>query len=171
MSMGAFTILRMVGSEPDLRTIASHCAQSPEFICDVLRTANPPLLRADAPATENSRLADSRIKAVVLAAPGYGFTLVPHGLDRVRVPIQLWSGESDTKVPYQTNAGLIRAALGTSVDFHSVPGAGHFSFLVPCGLLGPPDICSDQGQFDRSAFHAQMNASAIAFFDKNLKKH
>jgi predicted dienelactone hydrolase len=131
MSMGAFTILRMVGSEPDLRTIASHCAQSPEFICDVLRTANPPLLRADAPATENSRLADSRIKAVVLAAPGYGFTLVPHGLDRVRVPIQLWSGESDTKVPYQTNAGLIRAALGTSVDFHSVPGAGHFSFLVP----------------------------------------
>ncbi len=36
--------------------------------------------------------------------------------------------------------------------------------------LVPPEICSDQGQFDREAFHTKMNASVIVFFEKNMKK-
>ena len=104
-----------------------------------------------------------------MAAPGLGFTMVPNGLDNVRVPIQLWGAENDINVPYATNTGLVRAALGSRVEFHSVAGASHLSFLTPCGLLAPPEICSDQGQFDRKAFHANMNASVIAFFKKNMK--
>jgi predicted dienelactone hydrolase len=63
---------------------------------------------------------------------------------------------------------LIREALGPRVEFHSVPGAGHASFLAPCGVLKPPGICSDPGKFDRKAFHATMNASVVAFFGRNL---
>jgi predicted dienelactone hydrolase len=93
----------------------------------------------------------------------------PNELSGVRVPIQLWSGDKDDKVPYATNARPVREALGSRVEFHPVPGAGHFSFLAPCGLLRPPGICSDPESFDRKAFHATMNASVVAFFESNLK--
>ena len=114
-------------------------------------------------------LPDSRIKAAVVAAPGLGFAMGPNGLASVRVPIQLWSGDRDDKVPYATNAKPVREALGSRVEFRSVPDAGHFSFLVPCGVLKPPGICSDPAQFDRQAFHTTMNASVVAFFETNMK--
>ena len=158
-----------VGAQPDLRIIAKHCVESPEFVCDLLRSVNSPYLNADTPTMGNAFLPDLRIKAAVVAAPGLGFTMVPNGLDNVRVPIQLWGADNDINVPYATNTKLVREALGSRVEFHSVPGAVHFSFLTPCGLLGPPAICSDQGQFDRKVFHTNMNASVIAFFEKNMK--
>ncbi len=112
---------------------------------------------------------DTRIKAAVVAAPGLGFAFTPDGFDSVSVPIQLWSADQDSNVPYATNTRLVREALGPRVEFHSVPGAGHFSFLAPCRLLRPAAICSDPAQFDRKAFHEAMNASVVAFFmAKNL---
>ena len=168
-SAGGFTVLTAVGGQPDLRIIAKHCAESPEIVCDLLHSAKSPYLNGDTPTMEDAFLPDLRIKAAVVAAPGLGFTLVPNGLDNVHVPIQLWSAEDDINVPYATNTKLIREALGSWVEFHSVAGASHFSFLTPCGLLAPPEICSDQGQFDRKTFHKNMNASVIAFFEKNMK--
>jgi len=35
---------------------------------------------------------DPRVKAAVVAAPGYGFTFVPNGLAKATVPVQIWSG-------------------------------------------------------------------------------
>ena len=168
-SAGGFTVMTAVGAQPDLRIVAKHCGEAPEFICEVLRHANSALLTSDAPKIGEPFVPDLRIKAAVVAAPGLGFTMVPNGFDSVSVPIQLWSGDNDDRVPYATNAKLIREALGSGVEFHSVSGAGHTSFLTPCGVLAPGDICSDQGQFDRQAFHRNMNASVVAFFDKNLK--
>lgn len=167
-SAGGFTVLTAAGAQPDLSIIANHCVESPEIICDLLRSVNSPYLNADTPTMGDAFLPDLRIKAAVVAAPGLGFTLVPNGLDNVQVPIQLWSAEDDINVPYATNTKLVREALGSLVEFHSVAGAGHFSFLTPCGLLGTPAICKDQGQFDRKAFHQNMNASVIAFFENNI---
>ena len=169
-SAGGFTVLTAVGAQPDLRIVAKHCAESPEFVCDVLRHARSALLNADTPTTGDSFVPDTRIKAAVVAAPGLGFTIRPNGFATVRAPIQLWSGDQDDKVPYATNARLVREALGSGVEFHSVPGAGHTSFLVPCGVVAPPDLCSDPGQFDRKAFHRAMNASVVAFFEEKMKR-
>jgi len=168
-SAGGFTVLTAVGAQPDLRIVAKHCAESPEFACDVLRYAKSPLLNTETPKMADAFLADVRIKAAVVAAPGLGFTMGPNELASVRVPIQLWSGDKDGKVPYATNAKLVREGLGSRVEFRSVPGAGHFSFLIPCGVLKPPDICSDPAHFDREAFHTNMNASVVAFFERNLR--
>lgn len=170
-SAGGFTVLTAVGAQPELRIVAKHCAESPEFACDVLRHAKSPLLNTDTPNMGGAFLPDARIKAAVVAAPGLGFSMGPNGLANVRVPIQLWSADQDINVPYATNTKLVREALGPRVEFHSVPGAGHFSFLVPCGVLKPPGICSDRGQFDRKALHANMNVSVVAFFEKNMKSH
>ena len=167
-SAGGFTALTAVGAQPDLRIVARQCAESPEFVCDVLRHAQSPLLNPAAPTVGDAFLPDARIKAAAVAAPGLGFTLSPNGLAQVRVPVQLWSGDLDTNVPYATNARLVRDALGSLVEFHPVAGASHFSFLAPCGLLKPTGLCSDPGQFDRKAFHAAMNADVVAFFDRNM---
>lgn len=167
-SAGGFTVLTAVGARPDLRIVARHCATSPEFVCDVLRHARSPLVDAYAPTVGDAFVADARIKAAVVAAPGLGFAMGPDGLAGVRVPVQLWSGDEDDKVPYATNAKPLREALGARVEFHAVPGAGHASFLTPCGVLRPPALCTDPGHFDRKGFHAGMNASVVAFFGKSL---
>ena len=169
-SAGGFTVLTAVGAQPDLRIIAKHCAESPEVVCDLLRSVNSPYLNADTPTMGQAFLPDLRIKAAVVAAPGLGFTFVPNGLDNVHVPIQLWSAEDDINVPYDTNTKLVREALGSLVEFHSVPSASHFSFLTPCGFLAPSAICSDKGQFNRKIFHTDMNTSIIMFFKEKMKQ-
>jgi predicted dienelactone hydrolase len=169
-SAGGFTVLTAAGAQPDLSIIANHCVESPEIVCDLLRSVNSPYLNADTPTMGDAFLPDLRIKAAVVAAPGLGFTLVPNGLDNVQVPIQLWSAEDDINVPYATNTKLVREALGSWVEFHSVPGAGHFSFLSPCSFLAPPAICSDEDQFDRKIFHTNMNTSIITFFKEKMKQ-
>lgn len=167
-SAGGFTVLTAVGAEPDLRMIARYCPGSRELACELLRHANSPLLKSDTPDVGASFLPDARIKAAVVAAPGLGFTFGPNRLSNVSVPVQLWSADQDVNVPYDSNTRLVREGLGPRVEFHSVPGAGHFSFLAPCGLLRPPGICADPGKFDRKAFHASMNASIVAFFSAHL---
>ncbi|PWF42426.1 alpha/beta hydrolase family protein [Massilia glaciei] len=169
-SMGGFTVLNAVGARPDLRRIATHCAAAPEFACEVLGHFKSPLLKADMPVIGEALVPDPRIKAAVVAAPGFGFAMAPDGLADVSVPVQLWSADKDEGVPYATNAKIVRDALGAKVEFHSVPGASHFSFLAPCSLLMPPlPMCKDPGEFDRKAFHATMNASVVAFFHTNMK--
>jgi predicted dienelactone hydrolase len=169
-SAGGLTVLAAVGAQPDLRRIATQCKASPEFVCHVLAAANSPLLNIGAPSLGDAFVADVRLKAAAVAAPGLGFTLDANTLSGVRVPVQMWSGEQDDKVPYATNAKPVRDGLGERVEFHSVPSAGHLSFLAPCGLLKPPGICSDPSGFDRTSFHVEMNGKVVSFFDRNLKK-
>lgn len=167
-SAGASTVLTALGARPDLGRIAVHCAGTGEFVCELFREGRSPLLNPALAAAGKAFARDARIKAAVVAAPGLGFLMGGEALAGVQVPVQLWSGEKDTHVPYSTNSQTVRAALGSRVEFHSVPGAGHFSFLVPCGVLAPPLLCADEGGFDRTAFHTRMNAAVLAFFEKSL---
>jgi predicted dienelactone hydrolase len=168
-SAGGFTVLAAAGAQPDMRLIAQHCAQAPEFVCDVLRHFKSPLLNADSSSGEPMQ-PTPRLRAAVLAAPGLGFTMTSAGLANVQVPVQLWSGEQDELVPYATNARLIQQALWPKVEFHSVPGAGHTSFLAPCGVMRPANVCSDPEGFDRKSFHATMNDEVLKFFDQHLRR-
>lgn len=167
MSAGGFAVLNLVGGVADLERIPAQCSQHPEFICAALRQARSPLLDAgDADVAPFPH--DPRIKAAAVAAPGLGFTFPPAGLSQVRVPVQVWYGTADTTVPFATNAQLVLAGLGSRAEAHAVPGATHFSFLAPCGLLKPAMFCKDPAGFDRVAMHRAMNAEMVAFFDKNL---
>lgn len=167
-SAGGFTVLAASGGRPDLSRVASHCAQSKEFVCELLRHVDSGLLKAPLPAEALAVATDPRIKAAVLAAPGLGFTFQGPAASEPRVPIQLWSGEQDERVPYASNAKLVRELMGPALEFHSVPQAGHTAFLAPCGLLAPPALCTDPAPFNRQIFHARMNAEVVAFFDKQL---
>jgi predicted dienelactone hydrolase len=163
-SAGAFTALTTIGGTPDLALIARHCSTTAEFACQLWKPAGSEI---PLPA---SFARDPRVKAAVIAAPGYGFTFVPNGLANVTAPVQIWSGALDGNVPTDTNAGPMQAALGAKADLRVVPGAGHFSFLVPCGLIGPPLLCRDAKGFDRKLFHESFNQEIVRFFQARLNR-
>lgn len=160
-SAGATTALISIGGVPDLASVAPHCAKQPEFVCSLMAPLAPG-------AASPEWVHDGRIAAAVIAAPGLGFAFDPVSLRGVKVPVQLWAGSADTTVPYQTNTGPVRTALGSPVDFHSAEGATHLSFLAPCGPQTPPMLCQDGPGFDRAAFHRQFNEALIAFFRAHL---
>lgn len=167
-SAGGFAVLTLAGGRPDLAAIPTHCQQSPEFICDVLRATGSPLV--DGPDGAGEFLPEPRLRAAVVAAPGLGFTFANGGLADVAIPVQVWSGEKDEAVPYETNAAVVERELAGRAEAHRVAGAGHLSFLPPCGLIGPPALCRDGEGFDRAAAHEAMNASVLAFFEQAMPK-
>jgi len=167
-SAGGFTALTAVGARPDLRRVAAHCAATPEFACRLLSELHSPLLAdRNEPAPGLSGVAP-RVRSAVVAAPGLGFAFAAEGLAGITAPVQIWSGDADDKVPFATNVAPLKAALGAKSELHVVPGAGHFAFLAPCTLPGPPMLCNDGAGFDRRAFHADMNAKVVAFFKATL---
>ncbi|WP_298195355.1 dienelactone hydrolase family protein [Novosphingobium sp.] len=144
-SAGATTALVSIGGKPDLAQAADHCAKSPEFVCKILA----PRAADQAP----QFIHDDRIAAAVIAAPGLGFAFEPNGLKQVRVPVQLWTGEADQTVPYESNTAIVRRLLTSDIDFHNVPNGSHLSFLAPCSAETPRFLCQDEPNFDRAAFH------------------
>jgi predicted dienelactone hydrolase len=161
-SAGGFTALVSIGGVPDLANIVAHCAAQPEFACTLLKElpSNP------VPAT--TWVHDPRIRAAVIAAPGYGFAFDPNGLSQVTAPVQLWNGVEDRNVPYETNEAVVRRLLPTPPEYHAVPGAAHFSFLAPCPSWLFLPICKDAPGFDRAAFHRDFNRAVIAFYRREL---
>jgi predicted dienelactone hydrolase len=161
-SAGGFAALVSIGGVPDLAQIARHCTAQPEFACGLWKQL------PSAPVPETAWVHDPRIKAAVVAAPGYGFAFEPDGLRQVRAALQLWNGAVDRNVPFETNAAVVRRLLPTPPEYHDVPGAAHFSFVAPCPSWLFPLICEDPEGFDRAAFHRDFNGSVVAFFQQQF---
>lgn len=170
-SIGAFSVLTSVGANPDLAGVRSYCANHAEFACDLLKDSQSFLLADPLPNPAANFQKDTRIRAVVVAAPGLGFTLQTEAaVAGITVPVQLWHGEQDTTVPFASNSQGLLSALGDRAELHKVPAAAHYSFLVPCGVLSLLPICADPADFDRDAFHQQMNSAVLAFFQQQLSR-
>jgi predicted dienelactone hydrolase len=161
-SAGGFAALVSIGGIPDLAQIARHCTAQPEFACGLWKQL------PSAPVPETAWVHDPRIKAAVIAAPGYGFAFEPDGLRQVTAAVQLWNGAEDRNVPYETNTAVVRRLLPTPPEYHAVPGAAHFSFVAPCPSWLFPLICEDPKGFDRAAFHSDFNGSVVAFFQQQF---
>lgn len=160
-SAGGATALVVLGGQPDMSGLPVHCATTPELVCKLIKPG---------PAARGWTH-DPRVKAAVIAAPGFGFAFDRPGLAAVTAPVQLWAGDQDTTVPAASNTDLVRGLLPTPPEFHRVTGAAHLSFLPPCGLgrlLLPPMLCADPKGFDRKAFHRSFNRQVVAFFDSRL---
>lgn len=66
----------------------------------------------------------------------------------VQIPVQVWRGDRDEAVPYETNTQVVERELAGLAEPQHVPGAG----------------------FDRATAHEAMNASVLAFFEKAMPK-
>lgn len=167
-SRGGYTGLVVAGGNPDIRKATAFClAEARKPSCEELRTNEIP---AQAP------VHDPRVKAMVIADPGFGPLFDRDGLKDVKIPIQLWaselSGEDRTGEEVKPDyVAAVNRDLPINPDYHMVRNAGHFAFLSPCSenlAKDLPRICTDRPGFDRVAFHKEWNANVLAFFRKYL---
>lgn len=182
-SAGGFTALVIAGGEPDLTRAVPHCRERPTaWDCNYWRKNGTPLESKQEPKQQKSKsnaawLHDNRVKAAVIAAPAIGYSFEPNGLAHVTIPIQVWHGEKDSVV--DDSAIIIRRLLPIAPDYHAVAGAGHYSFMAPCGYglraiikvmtwFGTEAICDDAADFDRERFHAIFNNEVVQFFSTKL---
>lgn len=164
-SAGATTALANVGAAPDFALVLEACHTQPEFVCQLLA---PGVILSNPPEQE---VYDPRIQAALVAAPGFGMAFTPAELESVTIPIDVWVGAADSNTPAATNAFAIAQYLPAHPSVHVVEGAGHASFLAPCGVLGLlmlPMVCADAPGFDRAAFHRSFNGEVVGFFSRSL---
>ena len=175
-SAGGYTALAAAGATLDTERAIQYCATNPaEFVCRVGMMDE--IAASSFRSNETPLASDSRIKAISIAAPGLGFAFDQQGLTKVAIPVQIWSGALDDRVPHASNGQNLINALPEKADVHIVDDAGHFAFLSPCNpALDAANpriwqmVCVDAPGFDRTAFHKRMNAEIIAFFDRTLRK-
>jgi predicted dienelactone hydrolase len=165
-SAGGFTVLVLIGGEPDMTLGPAYCATYPdEWACRKIREYG------SARAAPNALVHDPRISAAVIAAPAVGYAFTPEALAGIKAPIQLWQGDSDEILPHPRHAQHVYDGLPSKPEYHVVPNAGHFAFLAPCTAIAEkfaPEICRDPAGFDRAAFHQQFNSAVVAFLKAKL---
>jgi predicted dienelactone hydrolase len=161
-SRGGYTGLVLAGANPDW--LHGHaralCPDPPLPVCDEIRRGVAP----------KELVHDPRIKAFVIADPVNVFPTKAN-LRAVTAPIQLWSSErgGDGVLPEQV-AALVED-LPTQPEFHRVPNSAHFAFLMPCPeemTKSRPELCQDAPDFDRAAFHQELDAAVLDFLRKHL---
>ncbi|MEM8957271.1 MAG: hypothetical protein AAGC86_05580 [Pseudomonadota bacterium] len=167
-SAGGYTALAAVAGAPDFALGAPHCDTHPaEFTGEIGMIAE-----IGRPAGPEPVTGDPRIGAVVAAAPAFGFAFPEAALAEVGVPVQIWSGADDVRVPHTTNGAPLAVAL-PGAEAHVVENAGHFAFMAPCNPrlqeINPriwEMVCVDADGFDRAAFQAEFNRAVIGFLDR-----
>lgn len=172
-SNGGFTVLVAAGGVPNLLKITPFCdAHRDHDLCAALQQAHVDMNSiANVPAS--AWVHDPRIKAIVIAAPAFGFAFGKAGLRAVLAPVQLWSAADDRHQPHPDYDEPVRDDLPHAPHYHAVAHAGHYDFLPPCGkrlLQTHPEICKSLPDFDRATFHEQFNADVIQFFQLALPK-
>lgn len=145
-SLGAYTALALAGGNP--RTL--------------------PQVWPDGPTEAVPVTHDSRVSALVLLAPAVAWFHAPGALADVHLPVLMLAGEQDAVTPAQHHADLVARQLPRPdlLDYRTVAGAGHFSFLsVFPPAMQPPHFApaQDPPGFDRAAFQAQLAEETVRF--------
>ncbi|MBB5746850.1 alpha/beta hydrolase family protein [Brevundimonas variabilis] len=165
-SAGGFTVLAIAGAISDPLAIARHCQRDSRFFeCGMIAQTS----QADLVWGNWHR--DTRVKAIVSAAPALGYSFTPESLEGLSIPVQLWRGSQDQVLPSPHYVEPVRDGLGGRADYRVAEGAGHFDFLPVCDEIlarAAPQICTPTPGFDRGAFRSAFNAEVVAFFDRTL---
>lgn len=169
-SAGGHSVLAAAGAETSLDQIAGHCTATPEeFVCRTGMAADVVEAAGAFPAPLPG------LRAVVAAAPGFGFGFDAAQVADLDAAIQLWGAAEDARVPHGTNLAPLAAALEDPSESHVIELAGHFAFRPPCAPAleqANPRVwemaCVDAPGFDRAAFQERFNQSVVEFLVTNL---
>jgi predicted dienelactone hydrolase len=163
MSRGGYTGLALIGGNANFAKGTARCAELTSVrACEMFQDNEIPA---------SAITHDKRIKAAVIADPGFTFLFGPADLKAVRVPVQLWSSEHGGAGVTPQSVAAVGKMLPSSPEYRHAANAGHVAFLAPCSPAQAstiPRICVDAPGFDRVAFHKAFNAEVLAFFRKHL---
>lgn len=183
-SNGGYTALLVVGADPHFTGVIRHCDLHPDD-----RNICAPLEKLKAQSASQHRTVkqsveelqrnlhrwgdtkDPRVKAAFVMAP-FSSVFDAAGLAHINRPVFLYYAEEDRVLLPRYNALHIAPLIKTLGGLKMVPKAGHYVFLSPCSpqlAKDEPEICQDPPGIDRIAVHWQIDASALAFFQKTLR--
>jgi len=115
---------------------------------------------------------DSRVKAIVLLAPGTGWFM--NSLSGVAIPILMLTAEHDPVTPKWNGEIVLNYITEKSkLTFKEIENAGHYSFLspFPATMKNPNFLPStDPTGFDREKFHEQLPIDILDFLNENLNE-
>ena len=113
---------------------------------------------------------DSRIKAIVLLAPGTGWFM--DSLTKVTIPILMFTAEHDRITPKWNGEIVLNYVPDKSkVTFKEIENSGHFSFLspFPTTMKNANFLPSnDPVGFDREKFHSHLPTDILNFLNDKL---
>ncbi len=165
-SRGAYTGLVVIGGNPDFGALAALCkatgATTPK--CEAIREGRVPTA---------APIHDLRIRAAILADPPVVEGLFSRErLAGVTIPLLLWRSAfgGDGVTPEAVDE--LEQLLPGRPDYRTVANSAHFSFVAPCPpelAKAVPVLCTDPPGFNRTAFHAEFNDAAVAFFRTHLE--
>jgi predicted dienelactone hydrolase len=162
-SAGAVTGLELAGADPNWAVVL--CRFSPAIHACASTLGKDFRMQ--------SHPVEPRIKAAVLADP-HGMWLVADSISKAHLPIQLWASENGGRgLPRigvtPESVAAVEKRLPKSHEYHVVPNAGHFAFMLCGPSFSPvPEYCADAPGFDRAAFHVRFNAEVVRFFRNHL---
>lgn len=171
-SFGGFTTLVTAGAAIDLAALAVTCAADPgALVCSGSEALTPEGI---------TDLADPRVRAALVLAPGGRAAFGAAGLAAVTVPIQVQGGTLDGLTTPDAEVTPIFDGLPAPRLLAMLEGAGHFSFTDICPLYellagpnNPLEFLATEGcgtntiPIERA--HAASRTLATAFFDRELK--
>jgi len=159
-SRGGYTALAVIGADADWDSVTRRCEGATVHICDQVRHKEYPA----------HLIHDPRVKAAVIANP-LAIYFTRASFASVKVPVQLWNTEHGGDGVEPADVATVEKSLTAAHEYHFVPNAGHFVFLVPCPAemaARRPELCTDPPGFDRVAFHKQLDADVLGFFRTQL---
>ncbi len=113
---------------------------------------------------------DSRIKAIVLLAPGTGWFM--DSLTKVTIPILMFTAEHDPITPKWNGEIVLNYVPDKSkVTFKEIENSGHFSFLSPFPMTMKNENflpSTDPVGFDREKFHSYLPTDILDFLNDKL---
>lgn len=155
-SLGGYTGLVLAGATLDTRRLAGLCTEK-TGICEELHNG----------AVLPSLPHDTRIKAAVLADAAVTAVFTQESLAGIQIPLQVWRSQFGGHGVDPAGTERVSNSLPGKPEIHVVP-SGHYAFLAPCSeqlATTVPRICTDNPpNFDRAAFHRDLNANVIRFF-------
>lgn len=156
-SMGAYTALALSGGVPHTKHQIEHDPECKITLSQEI-TVEP----------------DPRIKALVLFAPAAGWFLSAHALEKVKIPILIFSSEHDHITPLFHAEIIIKGVFNPAqVDHRIVKNGGHFSFLspFPANMRNENFLpAQDPPGFDRVLFQEHLQDEVLFFLNRKLEK-
>lgn len=114
-SAGGHSVLAAAGAETSLDRIVAHCDAAPEvFVCRTGVVANVVAAADPYPAPLPGP------RAVVAAAPGFGFRFDPAQVADPDIAIQFWGSAEDARLPEDTDIAPLGAALAPPSEAHVI---------------------------------------------------
>lgn len=180
-SAGGYTVLAALGVERDYTSILDHCERHAEEDSHYCRNVIPVgteerTVQAREYAGPAQRILDDRLCAAVIADP---FATPFSDKALLALPptkLLFFRPEVDDVLKAEFHGSRVVRLLKQRNDFPGpreivLPNAGHFSFIAPIPEADAPympEFASDPPDFDRAAFHEEMNRTIVAFFKQAL---